>query len=41
MNFGQDLIEYVQGGIDANEVLSRMDGYRAEAAKTVGDPAWN
>jgi len=40
MQFGQDMIEFVQGGIDANEVLARMDGYRAEAAKNVGDPAW-
>ena len=40
MQFGQDMIEYVQGGIEANEVLERMDGYRAEAAANVGDPAW-
>jgi len=40
MQFGQDMIEFVQGGIDANEVLARMDGYRAEAAANVGDPAW-
>ena len=40
MQFGQDMIEFVQGGIDANEVLSRMDGYRAEAAANVGDEAW-
>ena len=40
MQFGQDMIEFVQGGIDANEVLARMDGYRAEAAATVGDENW-
>ena len=40
MQFGQDMIEYIQGGIDANEVLARMDGYRAEAAATVGDENW-
>ena len=40
MQFGQDMIEYIQGGIDANEVLARMDGYRAEAAATVGDEYW-
>lgn len=40
MDFGQDMIEYVQGGIDANEVLARMDGYRAQGAANVGDPAW-
>ena len=41
MQFGQDMIEYVQGGIEANDVLERMDGYRAEGAATVGDPNWN
>ena len=41
MQFGQDMIEYVQGGIEANEVLERMDGYRAEGAKSVGDEAWS
>ena len=40
MDFGQDMIEYVQGGIEANDVLARMDGYRAQAAANVGDPAW-
>ena len=40
MQFGQDMIEYVQGGIEANDVLARMDGYRAEGAKSVGDEAW-
>ena len=40
MQFGQDMIEYVQGGIEANEVLERMDGYRAEGAAAVGDEYW-
>ncbi len=40
MQFGQDMIEYVQGGIEANDVLARMDGYRAEGAKSVGDENW-
>ena len=40
MQFGQDMIEYIQGGIEANDVLARMDGYRAEAAANVGDANW-
>jgi len=34
------MIQFVQGDIDANEVLARMDGYCAEKAKIVGDEAW-
>ena len=40
MQFGQDMIAYVQGSIEANDVLKAMDGYRAEGAATAGDEAW-
>lgn len=41
MNFGQDMIAYCQGTMEANDVLKNMDTNRAEAAKTAGDPNWN
>ena len=41
MDFGQDLVAYCQGSIEANDVLANMDGYRAQGASVVGDPAWN
>ena len=40
MNFGQDLIAYCQGTMEANDVLKNMDTNRAEAAKVAGDEAW-
>ena len=40
MQFGEDMIAYVQGSIEANDVLARMDEYRAQGAATVGDEAW-
>ena len=41
MQFGADLVAYCQGTMEANDVLKAMDGYRAEAAATVGDANWN
>ena len=41
MQFGADLVAYVQGTMEANDVLATMDGYRAEGAHNAGDPAWN
>lgn len=40
MDFGQDMISYCLGEMEANDVLANMDRNRAEAAKTSGDPAW-
>lgn len=39
--FGQDMVAYCQGQIEANDVLSNMDANRAEAAKVAKDAAWN
>ncbi len=41
MNFGQDLVSFCLGEMEANDVLANMDTNRAEAAKVAGDPAWN
>ena len=41
MQFGQDMVAFCQGEMDANDVLANMDTNRAEAAKTVGDANWN
>ncbi len=41
MNFGQDLVSFCLGEIEANDVLANMDTNRAEAAKVAGDPAWS
>ncbi|MDO4522956.1 MAG: ABC transporter substrate-binding protein [Eubacteriales bacterium] len=41
MDFGQDMVSFCQGEMEANDVLANMDTNRAEAAKTAGDPAWN
>lgn len=38
--FGQDMVSYCLGEIEANDVLANMDANRAEAAELVGDPAW-
>ena len=40
MNFGQDMVSYCLGEMEANDVLINMDTNRAEAAKIAGDPAW-
>ena len=40
MNFGQDMVSFCQGEMEANDVLKNMDTNRAEAAKTVGDTNW-
>lgn len=40
MQFGQDLIAYCQGTIEANDVLANMDQNRADGASVVGDPNW-
>ena len=40
MQFGQDMIAFCQGEMEANDVLKNMDTNRAEAAKTVGDENW-
>lgn len=41
MDFGQDMVSFCLGEMEANDVLANMDANRAEAAKTAGDPAWN
>lgn len=40
MEFGADMIAYVQGTIEAKNVLENMDTNRAEAAKVANDPNW-
>ena len=40
MQFGQDLVAYCQGSIEANDVLANMDQNRADGAAIVGDEAW-
>ncbi len=40
MQFGQDMVAFCQGEMEANDVLANMDTNRAEAAKTVGDENW-
>ena len=41
MQFGQDMVAFCQGEMEANDVLANMDTNCAEAAKTVGDANWN
>ena len=41
MQFGQDMVAFCRGEMEANDVLANMDTNRAEAAKTVGDANWN
>ena len=41
MQFGQDMVAFCQGEMEANDVLANMDTNRVEAAKTVGDANWN
>ena len=41
MQFGQDMVAFCQGEMEANDVLANMDTNRAEAAKTVGDANGN
>ena len=41
MQFGQDMVAFCQGEMEANDVLANTDTNRAEAAKTVGDANWN
>ena len=41
MQFGQDMVAFCQGEMEANDVLANMDTNRAEAAKTVGYAKWN
>ena len=41
MQFGQDMVAFCQGEMEANDGLANMDTHRAEAAKTVGDANWN
>lgn len=41
MQFGQDMVAFCQGEMEANDVLANMYTNRAEAAKTVGDANWN
>lgn len=38
--FGQDMVSYCLGEMEANDVLANMDANRAESAELVGDPAW-
>ena len=40
MQFGQDMVAYCTGQMEANDVLKNMDNNRAEAAKVANDPAW-
>ena len=40
MGFGQDMVSFCQGTMDANQVLKNMDDFRAGEAKTAGDTAW-
>lgn len=40
MNFGQDMVSYCLGEMEANDVLANMDANRAEAAEVAEDPAW-
>lgn len=40
MNFGQDMVSYCLGEMEANDVLINMDTNRAEAAKIAGDANW-
>jgi raffinose/stachyose/melibiose transport system substrate-binding protein len=40
MDFGADMVAYVQGTMEANDVLKNMDINRAEAAKLANDPNW-
>ena len=41
MQFGQDMVAFCQGEMEANDVLANMDTNRADADKTVGDANWN
>ena len=41
MTFGQDLVAYCLGQMEANEVLANMDKARAESAKLEGNADWN
>ena len=38
--FGQDMVAYCLGEMEANDILKNMDANRAESAELVGDPAW-
>ncbi len=38
--FGQDMVAYCTGQMEADEVLANMDANRATAAEVAGDPAW-
>ena len=38
--FGQDLVAYCQGNMEADKILENMDANRAELARTLGNPAW-
>lgn len=40
MQFGQDMVAFCQGTMNANEVLTNMDTNRAEAAGVAADAAW-
>lgn len=40
MNFGEDMISFCQGSMEANDVLTNMDDNRAEGAETAGDANW-
>ncbi|MCF0134259.1 MAG: carbohydrate ABC transporter substrate-binding protein [Blautia sp.] len=40
MQFGQDMVSFCLGEMEANDVLANMDANRAEAAKIVGDANW-
>lgn len=41
MQFGQDMVAYCTGQMEANDVLKNMDANRAEAAKVAQDSAWS
>ncbi len=41
MDFGQDMVAFCQGEIEANDVLANMDDNRQASAEAVGDENWN
>lgn len=40
MQFGEDMVAFCQGSMEANDVLKNMDTNRADAATTAGDENW-
>ena len=40
-DFGQDIIAYLNGDMEAEEVLANVDARRADQAAAAGDEAWS